>query len=229
MPAVLSIRTGKGYTGPAEGATHYKFLAHPHGRWSREETRIKKIQYWNKNHTCRFKVVWTRSRIHLYLDNVLQASFHFEGQIEPFRYIFIEKGATYGVDNQGVTSSIINADVDNDGNLDLCTAQFSVDNLNYKAKNRLFVKQTSGAYRIAADSLGLEMHSTNTQSAVVLDIEGDGDLDLYQTNWGEANEMYINDGSGFFHRGIRGCEGPAENSNFFGQLGSTAADVDNDD
>ncbi len=315
--AWFSIRTGKGYTGPADGATHYKFLAHPHGRWSREETRIKKIQYWNKNHTYQFRVVWTRSRIHLYLDDVLQATFHFEGQIEPFRYIFIgkddeyyyraqpgpiysnlkiysnitgpafsnitesshtkglgengygssvsiadvnhdglcdffvgnastshlttvllyeqqspldfaEKGTNYGLDHRGITSSIMNADVDNDGDLDLFCAQFSANNLNFKATNRLFLKQKSGPYRLASDSLGLVSNSTNTKSALFLDVEGDGDLDLYQVNWGQANELYINEGDGSFHREIRGCEGPDENPNVFGQLGCTAADVDND-
>ncbi len=83
-----NIRTGTFYsTGP--GKAGFKFLCAPKGIDTRREIRCIEDATWNLDRTYEFKVTWTTSHIYCSLDNELMASFPFNGQVEPFRYMLI--------------------------------------------------------------------------------------------------------------------------------------------
>jgi hypothetical protein len=45
---------------------------------------------------------------------------------------------------------------------------------------------------------GLELEGRNTLGATLVDIDGDGDLDLLMTSLGGLNGLFLNDGHGHF-------------------------------
>jgi hypothetical protein len=140
---------------------------------------------------------------------------------------FDEQSMFRGLDEDGMTTGIVNADFDGDGDLDLFLGRMTYDGLDYNGPNRLFFNDGYGYYDVT-DSSGLSPESNNTRGSIALDVEGDGDLDLYLVNWGQPNELYINDGSGTFTLANSGAEGPDDDPSVYGQLGVTAGDVDSD-
>ena len=96
------------------------------------------------------------------------------------------KGATFG-------------DIDNDGDLDLVVTFFGRRNKIYRnmgidreTKLPRFIDDTDRCLPVNADSLA------KSTSAVLADLDNDGDLDLYITNLIFTNRLYQNDGSGIF-------------------------------
>ncbi|MBN1543464.1 VCBS repeat-containing protein [candidate division KSB1 bacterium] len=140
--------------------------------------------------------------------------------------LFDEQAALRGVDQPGMITAMVNADFDLDGDFDLFQANMLYTGLGFMGPNRLFINNGSGYYR-EHESSGLTAQGNNTRGAVAFDADGDGDLDLYCVNWGQANELYLNDGQGRFTRVFQGAEG-SDHPEDYGQLGVTAADIDND-
>ncbi|MDH3627935.1 MAG: CRTAC1 family protein [Acidobacteriota bacterium] len=91
-------------------------------------------------------------------------------------------------------------DYDNDGDEDLyvVTAQSSSGWLaNRRSEhNRLYRNRGDGTYDEVADEAGVAL-ATWGQGAYFVDIDDDGDLDLFVTNWG-PNVFYRNSGDGTF-------------------------------
>jgi len=82
------------------------------------------------------------------------------------------------------TNASITADVDNDGDLDLfITNEFST--------NRLYLNNGAGIFNEVTESCGLQTKGGGN-SAVFSDIDNDGDMDLYVSNWSSPNILYQN-------------------------------------
>ncbi|MHC4810215.1 MAG: FG-GAP-like repeat-containing protein [Planctomycetota bacterium] len=86
-----------------------------------------------------------------------------------------------------------------------------------------------GTFEDVTEVAGVAGHATRSMGVVILDADGDGHLDLYVANDGEANLLWINDGTGRFREEAmeRGCAldgaGRAEAG-----MGIAVADVDGD-
>ncbi len=96
------------------------------------------------------------------------------------------KGCTFG-------------DIDDDGDLDLVVTFFGRHNKIYRnmgidreTKLPCFIDDTDRCLPVNADSLA------KSTSAVLADVDNDGDLDLYITNLIFTNRLYQNDGNGIF-------------------------------
>ena len=134
---------------------------------------------------------------------------------------FTNAAASAGVEDPGQSHGAALVDIDNDGDFDLFNGQRGPhgNRLYRNAGNATFTETTSAAGILASDR--------RTIGVLGLDIENDGDVDLFAANWGLGNELYVNDGAGGFsnqtHRGVFDRE--PDNA---GTVAATAADVDND-
>ena len=82
------------------------------------------------------------------------------------------------------TNAAIMGDIDNDGDLDIfITNEYST--------NRLFINNGAGIFKEITHKAGLESIEGGN-SATFGDIDNDGDIDLYVTNWSSENKLYQN-------------------------------------
>ena len=132
-----------------------------------------------------------------------------------FTNIAASVGVADGQDGQGVTFG----DYDNDDDLDLYMKK------RFGANNRLYQNNGSGIFTDVAVSAGVADGSGDSHGGVAFgDYDGDGDLDIYGTNFGSANRLYRNNGDGTFIE-----VGGAAGVNDAGQgAGVSWGDYDND-
>ena len=113
--------------------------------------------------------------------------------------------------SEGFTGTGTFADFDGDGRLDLFVARRQpaaqtieeiITDLPEGYASSLYLQLTAGEFTDASDRLPEAIHPAYTQEAGVIDVEGDGDLDLYLANdFGPfivPNQLLLNDGSGNF-------------------------------
>jgi hypothetical protein len=81
--------------------------------------------------------------------------------------------------------SVVSADVEGDGDLDLYV-------VNAAGPNRLYRNRGDGTFENATDEMGVGDPGPG-RSAVFGDIDNDGDPDLYVVNYGQASRLYRND------------------------------------
>ncbi|KAA3614052.1 MAG: T9SS C-terminal target domain-containing protein [Calditrichaeota bacterium] len=133
---------------------------------------------------------------------------------------FSERAQSAGVDDPGQTHGAVFADINNDGFLDLFNGQRG------PSGNRLYQNDGLAAFSEITQSAGILPDDRLTIGVLALDIENDGDMDLFSGNWGLTNELYVNNGAGLFtieDRGMNDLDNdPA------GTMSPTAADIDND-
>lgn len=122
-----------------------------------------------------------------------------------------------GVDNTAKVQSVLLADVDNDGWLDIYWA-------NLGTQNALYLNQQDGTFIDVTLSSGTSDTQMN-MGAVFFDYDNDGDQDLYLSHDSDqANILYQNDGKGQFTD-----VSEAAGVNYEGQgMGVDAADFNND-
>jgi hypothetical protein len=86
-------------------------------------------------------------------------------------------------------------DLDADGDPDLY-AGVSPDE-GATARNRVFVNDGGGHFREAADALGLGFDGADSRQSSWIDVDNDGDLDLFSGQRESRNRLFRNDGAGF--------------------------------
>jgi len=133
---------------------------------------------------------------------------------------FTETAAAAGVNDPGESHGAVFVDIDNDGDFDLFNGQRG------PSGNRLYANNGNGTFTEVTASAGILPADRRTIGVMALDIENDGDMDLFSSNWGVGNEMYVNDGAGHFTVENRGVTAVDPDPN--GTMSATAADVDND-
>jgi PKD repeat protein len=108
---------------------------------------------------------------------------------------FSDQGITRGIaPSTGRTSAALAFDADNDGDLDLMA-------INQMSKHEMYSNDGSGFFSLQESGFKAGLGSSQNDdlpSATVCDFDQDGDADVY-LNWPTANnELYVNDGTGFF-------------------------------
>lgn len=102
---------------------------------------------------------------------------------------FIDRTAALHLEDNGASRGLVFFDKDNDGDLDLF-------NGNSSARNRLY-ENIGGDFRDITADAGIADLKRVTTGVVALDVENDGDMDMYAVNSREKNELYINQGNRF--------------------------------
>jgi hypothetical protein len=103
---------------------------------------------------------------------------------------FTDATSSAGLADDGPSRGAVFADVNGDGHLDLFVTASS-------AADHLYLGDGSGGFKDFTSEAGVGDKSFG-QGACFADVDGDGDLDLFVANFGQTNNLYINDGKGVF-------------------------------
>ncbi len=120
------------------------------------------------------------------------------------------------------TNACIFGDVDNDGDLDIFIT-------NEYSSNRLYLNNGAAIFEEVTEMTGL----TTTDGGMGCsfgDIDGDGDIDLYVSNWSKKNILYknlLNENGRLFFKNITEISGVGGND-FDKSNGAVFNDIDND-
>lgn len=98
---------------------------------------------------------------------------------------FIDSGQRLGM---GRSRDVVLADVDLDGDLDAVVA----NDMQAGIPSTVWLNDGSGAFSSTGQDLGYAM------SLSLIDLDGDGDPDIFFVSWDEPGRVWINDGSGNF-------------------------------
>ncbi len=104
--------------------------------------------------------------------------------------VFSEQAKSRGVDDPNWGLGAAFGDIDNDGDLDLFVS-------NYIGGNNLYVNDGKGSFAKVSDRIKGAKDGWGKGPAFG-DIDHDGDLDLYEGDCKQANQLYLNDGKGNF-------------------------------
>lgn len=116
-------------------------------------------------------------------------------------------------------------DVDGDGDLDVFLTDWTPANdLLLLDASRLLINDGAGAFVDGTVAAGISPEHSGRLQPLMIDIDADGDLDIYSNRVFGANQLFINQGSGTFLEGAAAA-GIASTWN---HLGLTAGDPDND-
>ncbi len=142
-------------------------------------------------------------------------AFYSSGDSLPYQ----EKAISSGVEDPGDSRGAVFVDIDHDGDFDLF-------NGNSPGRNRLYQNLGDGKFLDITETAGIENLDFLTTAVLALDIENDGDMDLYAVNSRTVNELYINDGNGKFERHDRGANDVDEPD--VASMSACATDFDGD-
>jgi len=134
---------------------------------------------------------------------------------------FTDRTAQAGLSDQIGGLNIIQADYNNDGCMDILVLRGGWE---YPMRRSLLKNNCDGTFTDVTRASGLAVPATATQSAVWVDIDNDGYLDLFIANERGPNQLFRNKGDGTFED-ISHSAG-VDRSAF--SKGVVAADYDND-
>jgi len=129
-------------------------------------------------------------------------------QSSPGRFVDVTKDA--GIEIAGPTRSAAFADVDLDGDLDLFIGyetERAASGLRFPSI--LWRNDGKGRFVDASQESRID-NDRRVVGCAFGDVDGDGDPDLYVSNWLAKNRLYINEGGGVFREeaAVRGVDGP---------------------
>jgi hypothetical protein len=115
---------------------------------------------------------------------------------------------------QGMGVAVV--DISGDGILDILLPNFGADQIYVGQADGTYIDET--AVRWPADA------TDPTEAFSAADVDGDGDLDIFSSNRGGENALYINDGVGYFTKSTdNGLIGAV-----YGSVGAVFGDLDRD-
>jgi hypothetical protein len=126
------------------------------------------------------------------------------------------KAAGVADPNWGLGASF--ADIDNDGDQDLFVS-------NYVGPNNLYLNDGKGIFTMASEKIASKSQGWG-KGPTFGDVDHDGDLDLYEGDCKQANQLYLNDGKGNFVN-VADSQ-PTLKCETVRTKGTAFADVDND-
>jgi hypothetical protein len=88
---------------------------------------------------------------------------------------FTDVTGQVGLNDAGYGMGVVTGDIDNDGDVDVVVTNFG--------QNRLYENLGDGSFRRVADALQVDEAQEWTTSASLADVDLDGDLDLFATNY----------------------------------------------
>ena len=101
--------------------------------------------------------------------------------------VFTDFSEESGLADEGWGKGPSFGDVDHDGDLDLYEGDC-------KLANKMYLNDGSGVFTDVADQIPvLKNETVRTKGTAFVDIDDDGDLDLYVVNWGVSNRLYRNE------------------------------------
>ncbi len=150
---------------------------------------------------------------------------------------FEEQGEAYGIADQGHTTQATFFDADNDGDLDLFTANYPITKFNVPAQyyamkienpelehSSHFYKNDGGKFIESTEAAGMLSYGLSL-SATAGDYNNDGFIDLYVSNdFACPDFFYFNNGDGTFTERVKEVTNQIP---FYG-MGADAADYNND-
>jgi hypothetical protein len=124
--------------------------------------------------------------------------------------VFTDSGQNLG--SVGYHTAVALGDLDDDGDLDVfvTTEHFP----GFDAANKVWLNDGTGIFTDSIQSLG----DSNSLAVALGDLDGDGDLDAFVGNGGEANRVWRNNGMGIFTSGDQNLGDSASNAVALGDL-----------
>ncbi len=129
-------------------------------------------------------------------------------QVSQGRFVDVTEDA--GIEVAGPTRNAAFADIDLDGDLDLFVGyETEKSGQGLRFPSRMWNNDGKGRF-IDATALSGVANADRVVGCAFGDIDGDGDPDLYVSNWLAKNRLYINEGGGVFREEAvaRGVDGP---------------------
>merc|ERR1740121_1142441 len=104
---------------------------------------------------------------------------------------FTDVSVTAGLNDMGSGQGACFADIDGDGDLDLFVANFGETDI-------MYLNDGNGVFADVTATAGVQSDGVNGFGCVFADFDEDGDMDLYVSNDGALNKLFVNNGQGIF-------------------------------
>ncbi len=247
------LRTGTNYFN-GDDKCGMEFDTAFEGKVSRDKDReVLMDNKWSYDKTYRFKFVWDHDYIWLYFNGQEVKKQLMKGPIERIQHISIGGDDIYNsvagpiysdlkiytaetpvrFDDKSFTNNVVGlealkgghglavADVNNDGLDDIYVANYREGE---SLRDILYIQQADHTFADETAVRGID-ENAGSFSALFFDADNDGDVDLFCSDFGGGNRLYINDGDGFFSQesAVRGMEASDARTS-----AAVAFDADND-